>query len=173
MGTNRASAKLPASSSAKAPIITAILLVSAFTLGIGTLVARGRLAWPPTQLLGSLFTVAGCLALVGPLVLLTRKGAGPGGIGELLWMAGGLIIWVFDAAAIVRGEWRTLAPATPLGVRAMGLTILAVLLSGWRWRSSHRDWSWTNVTGWTLGLFWVGLGLASIAPAGTLMQSAR
>ena len=88
-------------------------------------------------------------------------------------MAGGLIIWVFDVAAIVRGEWRTLAPATPLGIQTMGLTILAVLLAGWRWRSPGRDWSWTNVMGWMLGLFWVGMGLASMAPAGAMMASAR
>lgn len=168
MPAKRASAKPPAPPSASSPLVTAALLASALALGVGTLVARGRMSWPPTQLLASLFTLAGCLALVGPVVLLTRK-AGEGGLGELLWMAGGLIIWVFDLAAILRGDWRSLAPGTPLGAQTMGLTILAVLLAGWRWRSSGRDWSWTNVTGWLLGLFWVGMGLAALAPAGSLM----
>ena len=168
MPAKRASAKAPAPPSGSSPMVTAALLASAVVLGIGTLVSRGRMSWPPTQLLASLFTVAGCLALVGPVVLLTRR-SGEGGLGELLWMAGGLIIWVFDLAAILRGEWRSLAPATPLGAQAMGLTILAVLLAGWRWRSSGRDWSWTNVTGWLLGLFWVGMGLAALAPAGSLL----
>ena len=88
-------------------------------------------------------------------------------------MAGGLIVWVFDLAAVARGEWRGLAPATPLGQRTMGLTILAVLLAGWRWRPAARDWSWTNVAGWVLGLFWVGMGLASMTPPGSLIASAR
>ena len=81
------------------------MIGSALALGVGTLVARGRLSWPPTQLLASLVTVAGCLALVGPIVLLTRKG-GEGGLGELLWMAGGLIVWVFDAAGTRARTWR-------------------------------------------------------------------
>ncbi len=173
MGSKRPPAKPPASGSGSTPLVTAALLASALGLGIATLVARGRLAWPPTQLLGSLFTVAGWLAIVGPILLLSRKGQGPGGLGELLWMAGGLIVWVFDLAAVVRGDWRSLAPATPLGQQAMGLTILAVLLAGWRWRAAARDWSWTNVTGWVLGLFWVGMGLATVAPAGSLLASAR
>ena len=145
--------------------MTAVLLVAAVGLGVATLVAKGRLAWPPTRLLASLFTLAGCLALVGPVLLLLRRGQGGGGIGELLWMAGGLIVWIFDLAAVVRGDWRSLAPATPLGYQPMGLTILAVLLAGWRWRPSSHDWSWTNVTGWVLGLFWVGMGFASVFPA--------
>lgn len=170
MPPKRAAAKAPATSSASSPLVTAALLGSALALGVGTLVARGRLAWPPTQLLASLYTVAGCLALVGPVVLLSRR-SGEGGLGELLWMAGGLIVWVFDLAAVLRGEWRSLAPATPLGVQTMGLTILAVLLAGWRWRPSSRDWSWTNVAGWLLGIFWVGMGLAALAPPGSLMAS--
>lgn len=173
MGMNRASSKPPAVSSSKAPFVTAVLLASALALGVGTLVARGRMAWPPTQLLGSLFTIAGSLALVGPLVLFSRKGTSTGGVGELIWMSGGLLIWVFDGAALVRGGWRTLSPATPLGSQTMGLTILAVLLAGCRWRSNHRDWSWTNVTGWMLGLFWIGMGLASMAPAGAMIVSTR
>jgi hypothetical protein len=178
MGTKRTSGKssAPTSSSsapASSPILTAILLGSAVAVGLWMLVERGRVSWPPTQLLASLYTLAGCLALVGPVLLVVRRGRGEGGIGELLWMAGGLIVWVFDLAAIVRGDWRSLAWATPLGYQTMGLTILAVLLAGWRWRSSARDWSWTNVTGWLLGLFWVGMGLAAVAPGARLLASAR
>ncbi len=55
----------------------------------------------------------------------------------------------------------------------MGLTILAVLLAGWRWRAEGKDWSWTNVTGWVLGLFWVGMGVATMPPAASLLASAR
>jgi hypothetical protein len=174
MGSKRTVAKpSQGPSSGSSPLVTAVLLLAAVGLGVATLVARGRLAWPPTRLLASLFTLAGCLALVGPVLLMMRRGSGPGGLGELLWMAGGLIVWVYDLAAIVRGDWRSLAPATPLGYQPMGLTILAVLLAGWRWRPSSHDWSWTNVTGWLLGLFWVGMGVLTMAPGGALMASAR
>ncbi len=181
MSTKRAPSRTPASASSSppstSPLLTAALLAAALATGVGTLVARGRLSWPPTQLLAGLYTVAGCLALVGPILLATRRGkgggGGEGGLGELLWMAGGLLVWVFDLASAARGEWRSLSWATPLGYRTMGLIILAVLLAGWRWRPSARDWSWTNVTGWLLGLFWVGMGLATLAPPGTLLASAR
>lgn len=159
--------------STSSPVTTAVLLAGALALGLSTLVSRGRMSWPPTQLLASLFTVAGCLALVGPILFATRRGQPAGGLGELLWLAGGLIVWVFDGAALLRGEWRSIPWATPLGVQTMGLTILAVGLAGWRWRSSARDWSWTNVTGWLLGLFWVGMGLWTMAPSGIVLASAR
>ena len=109
--------------------------------------------------------------MVGPLVL--RGEAGEGGLGELLWMAGGLLVWVFDAAAAVRGQWRTTAWATPLDDERMGLTMLAVLLAGWRCRSGGRNWSWTNVTGWILGLFWVGMAFATLLPARPLGVGSR
>jgi hypothetical protein len=121
-----------------------------------------------------LVTVAGCLALVGPAVLATRRGKSAGGLGELLWMAGGALVWAFDLAAVVRGEWRGLSWAAPLPAQAMGLTILAIGVAAWRWRSpgGGRDWSWTNITGWLLGLFWVGMGLATIAPNARLLALA-
>ena len=79
----------------------------------------------------SIFTVAGCLAMVGPIVM-ARGESGDRGLGELLWMTGGLLVWVFDVVGLVRGQWRTMAWATPLGAQTMGLTMLAVLLAGWR-----------------------------------------
>ena len=171
MSTKRASAKSTAPASS--PILTACLMAGAIGFGLWTLVNRGRVSWPPTQLLSSLFTVAGCLALVGPVLLISRKGRGEGGLGELLWMSGGLIVWVFDLAAVVRGEWKSLSWPTPLGYQTMGLTILAILLAGWRWRNASKDWTWTNVAGWILGLFWVGMGLATMAPARALLASAQ
>jgi hypothetical protein len=139
-------------------------MAAALGYGLWVLVGRGRVSWPPNQLLASLYTVAGCLALVGPIVL-ARGEPGERGLGELLWMTGGLLVWVFDAVSALRGEWRGAGWVTPLGYQTMGLTILAVLLAGWRCRVVGRGWSWTNVTGWVLGLFWVGMGLASLWPA--------
>ena len=145
------------------PLVNLALLGAAVGYGLLVLVGRGRVSWPPHELLAGSYTLAGCLALVGPVVL-SRRGTAEGGLGELLWMTGGLLIWTFDLAAALRGEVRTLSWATPLGSQTMGLTILAVLLAGWRTRGGARNWSWTNVTGWILGLFWVGLGMASLLP---------
>jgi hypothetical protein len=49
----------------------------------------------------------------------------------------------------------------------MGLTILAVLIGGWRANGGVRggSWSWTNITGWMLGMFWVGMAAASLVPS--------
>jgi hypothetical protein len=145
-------------------LINALVVGTAFAAGLAILVARGRVGWPPHHLLTSLYTVAGCLALVGPVVL-GRSDAAGGGLGELLWMTGGLLIWVNDAAAVARGQWRSASWVTPLDHQSMGLIVLAVLLAGWRCRLIGRSWSWTNVTGWILGLFWVGLALATWVPS--------
>ena len=66
------------------------------------LVQKGRLTWPPYELLSSLSTLAGCLALVGPLILI-RSGEIEGSLGELLWLTGGLLVWFFDIEAVVQG----------------------------------------------------------------------
>ena len=146
------------------PVITALLLAAAIGYGVLVLVKRGRISWPPVELMASLYTVAGCLALVGPVVLLRREG-GESGLGDLLWMTGGLLVWVFDVVAIVRGGWRTALWATPLDYQTMGLIILAVLIAGWRCKVAGTGWSWTNVTGWVLGLFWVGLAISTLLPS--------
>jgi hypothetical protein len=145
------------------PLANAVLLGAAVTYGLWLLVDRGRLSLPPSQLLASIYTVSGCLALVGPLVLF-RKDGGGSGLGELLWMTGGVLVWVFDVAALIAGNSRALAWTTPLGYQPMGLTILAVLVAGWRHHAGERDWSWTNVIGWLLGLFWISMGLLSLMP---------
>jgi hypothetical protein len=141
-------------------------------MGISLLVTHGRMSWPPHQLLSSIFTVAGCLAMIGPIVM-ARGEPGDRGLGELLWMTGGLLVWVFDLVALARGQWRSTAWATPLESQTMGLTILAVLLAGWRCRLVGRNWSWTNVTGWILGLYWIGMALATFLPERALFASAR
>jgi hypothetical protein len=164
MPPKRAGSKNASTSAAgTSPLFNAALLVGSVGYALAILVSRGRVSWPPHQLLASSATVAGCLALVGPLVL-ARAESAEGGLGELIWMTGGLLVWVFDAAALVRGQWRTTAWATPLDSQTMGLIILAVLIAGWRNRFSVRSWSWTNVTGWVLGLFWVGTALWTWLP---------
>jgi hypothetical protein len=172
MATKRAAPKASASASPAPPLANALLLGAALCYGVGILFARGRLSWPPTQLLASVYTVAGCLAMIGP-ILLRRRDSSEVGLGELLWMAGGLVVWVFDLAAIARGDIRTLSWATPLGYQPMGLTILAVLLAAWRCRVAGSSWSWTNVTGWALGLFWVAMAAYTLVPGRLLGLAMR
>jgi hypothetical protein len=148
------------STSSEHAITNAILVVAALGWGLRLLIQKGRLTWPPLQLLSSLSTLAGCLALVGPFVL-ARSGGKDGNLGELIWLTGGLLIWIFDIAGALQGNAKAANWATPLSDCNMGLTILAVLVAGLRCGLTGRAWSWTNVTGWALGLFWVGMALGS------------
>jgi len=141
-----------------------MLLLAALGYGLYLLVKKGAVNWPPNDLLASIYTLAGCLALVGPFVL-ARAESGERGLGELLWMTGGLLLWVSNVAAIIRGTWQIRTWATPIGYETMGMTILAVLLAGWSCRLGSRSWAWTNVTGWVLGVFWVGMALSTFMPA--------
>jgi hypothetical protein len=48
----------------------------------------------------------------------------------------------------------------------MGLTVLAGLIAGWRLHAGRLgSWTWTNVAGWVLGLYWVGMAFWSLLPA--------
>ncbi|WP_435006400.1 hypothetical protein P12x_003971 [Tundrisphaera lichenicola] len=172
MATKRVAPKSMGSASPTAPLGTALLLSAALCYGLGTLFARGRLSWPPDQLLASIFTVAGCLALIGPIVLY-RRDPSEIGLGELLWMAGGLIVWVFDLASIAKGEARSISWATPLGYQPMGLTILAILLATARSRVGGSNWAWTNVLGWLLGIFWVAMAATTLIPGRVLGLAMR
>lgn len=160
---SRSSSASTTAASPSPQIANALLVGGAFCYGLAQLVMKGRVNWPPHQLLSSVFTVAGCLALVGP-VILARSESEERGLGELLWMTGGLLVWIFDLSAALRGSWQTQAWATPLGYETMGLTMLAVLVAGWRCRIGVRHWSWTNVTGWVLGLFWVMMAFSTLLP---------
>lgn len=154
-------------------VTNAVLLAAALAWGLSLLFQRGRLTWPPLALLSSLSTLAGCLALVGPLILARSTGR-EGSLGELVWLTGGLMLWLFDLAGALQGQARALNWTTPLGDRTMGLVILAVLLAGWKCSGAERNWSWTNVTGWALGLFWVAMGIGSwfLAPSAGLSSLA-
>lgn len=149
-----------AAASSGSAVTNAILLAAALAWGLSLLVQRGRMTWPPYALLSSLATLAGCLALVGPFILL-RSGEMQGSLGELAWLTAGILIWTFDLVAVVQGQWRSIPWATPLSDRTLGLMVLAVLVAGWRCGLAQRNWSWTNVIGCLLGAFWVGMALCS------------
>jgi hypothetical protein len=150
---------------------TALLISVAIGYGTWLLVERGRMAWPPNDLLANASTLAGCLALVGP-VILARPRSEPA-LGEMLWMAGGLLVWIFDALALFSGGFRSVSWATPLNPQTLGLTILAVGGASWRLHGSGRSWSWTNVLGWLLGVFWVALAVMAMMPASPTRLVAR
>ena len=65
-------AQTRASSSTNPAVVNAVLVGAALLWGAALLIQRGRLTWPPYQLLSSLSTLAGCLALVGPVILADR-----------------------------------------------------------------------------------------------------
>src|SRR4051812_39906134 len=50
------------------PLANALLVAAAVGYGMYLLHRKGTVSWPPHHLLASLYTVAGCLALVGPVV---------------------------------------------------------------------------------------------------------
>ncbi len=168
MGTNRSSSAGAAGTPDHA-LTNAVLLIAALGWGLLVLFQKGRLTWPPLALLSSLSTLVGCLGMAGPLVL-ARSGGKSGSLGELTWLTGGLLIWLFDLSAVLQGPARGINWATPLGDRTMGLAVLAVLLAGWRCGLASRDWSWTNVMGWALGFSWVALAAGSwfLAPPARL-----
>jgi hypothetical protein len=169
MNARRGSNSPGAASAPDHAVTNAILLTAALGWGFALLLQKGRLTWPPIALLSNLNTLAGCLALVGPLIL-ARSGGKEGSLGELVWLTGGLLIWLFDIGALLQGSPRVSSWATPLGDRTMGLVILTVMLAGWRCGLASRDWSWTNVMGWLLGVFWIAMAAGSwiLAPASGL-----
>jgi len=164
MAAKRPAAKSAAApTSASSPVWNAAAVAGAVAYGLWLLVERGRISWPPHELAAGASTVAGALAMAGPLVLARRRGSpGESGLGELIWLSAGLLVWVFDLAALALGDRGPTAWVNPLGVRPMGLTVLAVGLAGWRAHGLGRGWTWTNVVGWLLGALWVGLALASL-----------
>lgn len=154
------------------PVANTLLVAVAASYAVYLLVSRGRLNWNLQEFLTASYTLSGCLALVGPLVLL-RPGMGAGsGLGDLTWLTGGLLIWIFNVANLVQGEGPRQAWITPLGATTMGLTILAVMIAGWKSRGAGTL-SWTNLTGWVLGLFWVGLSFYTLWPAGVIGVAVR
>src|SRR5437762_254927 len=93
MSSKRSSTQSTGSTSPSGSAITnALLIGTALVWGAGLLVQHGRLTWPPYALLSSLATLAGCLALVGPVILF-RSADLEGSLGELGWLTAGLIVW--------------------------------------------------------------------------------
>src|SRR5271165_4337961 len=105
MSARRASSSAGAASSPEHALTNAILLTAALGWGLSLLIQKGRLTWPPLALLASLSTLAGCLALVGPLIL-GRSGGKEGSLGELVWLTGGLLVWLFDIAPALQASPR-------------------------------------------------------------------
>ena len=148
---------------ASSPLLSAALVLVAMGYGLMLLVDRREVSWPPRELLASLATLAGCLAMVGPL-LLWRRGSSEGTVGELMWIVGGLMLWGFDLSALAQGKSRGLDWAAPIGPEVLGPVVLAVMVGGWRIGRSAWSWTWTSVTGWLLGLIWIGIWILAMLP---------
>ncbi len=78
MATKRVATKPAGPPTVSPPLRTVLLLTAAVAYGLWVLVVKGRVSWPPHELLSGAYTLAGCLALVGP-ALLARRDAGEGG----------------------------------------------------------------------------------------------
>ncbi len=150
-------------SSGAFPIANTLLMALAGAYAVYLQVSHGRLTWNVEQFLSAAYTLSGCLALIGPLVLLRPGIRADSGLGDLSWLTGGLLIWIFNLANLVQGGDPRQAWITPLGATSMGLTILAVMIAGSKSRGKGTL-SWTNLTGWVLGLFWIGLSVYTIWP---------
>lgn len=151
---------------ASSPLLNATLVLLAIGYGLMLLVERHELSWPPRELLASLSTLAGCLAMVGPF-LLWRRGSEEGTVGEMTWIVGGLLLWAFDLSALVQGNLRELDWAAPIGPEILGPVILSVMIGGWLTGRLAWSWTWTSVTGWLLGLIWIGIWILSMLPQRT------
>jgi hypothetical protein len=143
---------------AGSPAWNAALIAGAVLAALWFSVAAGRVSWPPREILAGIQTLAGCLAVVGPLVLL-RRSKGESGLGELAWLTGGLLVWLIAGVGVLSGQWNWRSWATPLPPPTMAIVILAVLLAGWRVLGVGRTWVWTNLTGWMLAAFWITQGV--------------
>jgi hypothetical protein len=141
-----------------------LLVAAALGLGLWILVSRGQVTWPPHRLLVSFSVVAGCVGLVGPL-LLARSTATEPGLGTSLWWFGGGLLWLQNLALVLRGDFQLVQCPNPMGAQALGLAVLAALVASWRTHGAGQTSSWPNVVGWMLGVFWIGTGLASFLPA--------
>lgn len=169
MPTKRAASKgaSPAVSAsshqASSPLLSATLVLLAIGYGLMLLIDRREVSWPPRELLASLSTLAGCLAMVGP-VLLWRVGSSEGTVGELTWIVGGLLLWTFNLSALASGQTRGLDWAAPVGPEVLGPVGFAVMVGGWRTGRMAWSWTWTSVTGWILGLIWIGMAILALLP---------
>ena len=148
---------------ASSPLANAGLVAGALAYGLWALVDRGRISWPPRELLTAGTTFAGCLAIIGPIVV-GRRETSQAGLGDILWLAGGLLIWVFDLASLA---------ARPVSRRFLDQPARLDHDGSRRPRRRPRrdparvavkSWSWTNVVGILLALFWIGSALAGFQP---------
>ncbi len=144
--------------SAASPLWNAAVVGVASMLAGWLLLSRYRYGWPSKELASTVSTIVGCLAIAGPFVLF-RRGSEEQGVGDLSWMASGLLILTFDLASTVRGASGSHNWINPLEPRTMALIVLAFTLAGWHQRRGEPIWTWTNVIGWIQTCGWLAAGL--------------
>ncbi len=150
----------PGPSSESAPLWNAVLVVGAIALAGYVLVVRGALSWPPHELTGSIGIVAGCLTLIGPLVLWGRRGEAGASLGDHAWMTCGVAAWLFALARWSIGGAPSLDWTAPVAPWVIGGVAASTACSGWRIAGLRPAWTWTGVLGASLAVYWVVAGLA-------------
>lgn len=168
MASKSTSSRSVATGSSAQPMWNAAIMGVAIVAAFWLLVASNRLSWPPRELLAGATTLAGCLALAGPLVEL-RRGEQERGVGDLAWLASGFLLWVFNLVAAFHGAPRGWNWTNPVGTRSMGLTMLAIVLAGRFHTRGGAQWTWTNILGWSLAVFWIGVGLSATESGRSLL----
>lgn len=177
MASRRSNSASPATSMTNAgapPLWNAVAVLGALGAAAYLLIERGAVSWPPDDLLRSASTLAACLTLIGPLILWNGGNGKPGSLGDLIWMTAGLALWAFLLAGLARGDARRLDWTSPVPPSMLGLFLLATAAAGRRTARLPLSWTWTDVLGTTLGLFWILIALAellgafSVEPSSTL-----
>lgn len=161
--TNAKAGGAPATASPP-PLVNALLLAGSIGYAVHLLVQAGAMHWPPTELVQAGGTVAGCLALVGPLILWRGGSSGEASLGDLVWLNCGLLVWVCNLMAMSRGELPGKSWVTPVEPGLMGAFTIACVVASWKGARARWVWSWTSVVGGLLCTFWVVGGLASLMP---------
>lgn len=142
-------------SGAPSPLLSAALVCLGVGHGLYLLVDRGAIGWPPSQLMGPASTLAGSVAMVGPIVLWKKVGGSDASVGDLVWMAGGLFLWLLDLSAIAEGRSGRMDWAVPAEPRVLGCFAVAVMVAGWTSGHARWAWTWSGITGSILGGIWV------------------
>lgn len=139
------------------PVLNLMILTGAGILFVRVGIRQGWIDWPPTQLGKILATLAGWIALAGPLVLFRHEEqAGSMGVGDRVWITTGLLLWLKLSLQIGTGNLPSVEAVTTLiDSRDMALVSAACLIGGMMGKPKNSHWTWTNLVGWGMSVCWM------------------
>lgn len=148
------------------PFLNLLILSGAVILFVKVGIRQGWIQWPPANLGSILASLAGWIALAGPLILFRHEEQTGGmGIGDRVWVTTGFLLWLKIAIQLFTGRFPSIeAVATIVGPTDMALISMACLAGGLIGRPKSSHWTWTNLVGWGLSLCWLS---AVFLPADT------